>query len=416
MTASAPAGPIVRFHRSVAESLGGLPGAFWWLWAATLVNRLGGVVTFLALYLTADRGYSASYAGVVASLIGLGSAIAALVGGVLADRIGRRPTLLAAQLLTALTTAALGFADGQLAIASTAFLVGLSSYASRPATSAIIADLVPAADRARAFALNYWAINIGFGVSAALAGLVAAHDYRVLFLVDALSTLLCAVVVFVRVPETRPAEPQQDAAGPGVGPGAGLGSVFRDRRFMALVGLTFAFGLMLQQGNTTLAVDMGKAGLTSTQYGVVIGINGLLIVLLQIPVTRLTKGQHRGMLLLVSALLTGAGFGLTAFAGSSALYYAATVGVWTLGEMIQAPTSMSLVSELSATSTRGRYQGVNSLAWSAASFLGPVAGGLLLDHAGRGALWGCCAVLGTVAAVGYLALGRRVDTGRYSMS
>ncbi|MFD7594037.1 MDR family MFS transporter [Kitasatospora sp. NPDC059812] len=428
MTASAPAGPIVRFHRSVAESLGGLPGAFWWLWAATLVNRLGGVVTFLALYLTADRGYSASYAGVVASLIGLGSAIAALVGGVLADRIGRRPTLLAAQLLTALTTAALGFADGQLAIASTAFLVGLSSYASRPATSAIIADLVPAADRARAFALNYWAINIGFGVSAALAGLVAAHDYRVLFLVDALSTLLCAVVVFARVPETRPVEPQRDAAGPGEGPGegvgegagsgpsAGLGTVFRDRRFMALVGLTFAFGLMLQQGNTTLAVDMGKAGLTSTQYGVVIGINGLLIVLLQIPVTRLTKGQHRGMLLLVSALLTGSGFGLTAFAGSSALYYAATVGVWTLGEMIQAPTSMSLVSELSATSTRGRYQGVNSLAWSAASFLGPVAGGLLLDHAGRGALWGCCAVLGTVAAAGYLALGRRVDTGRYSMS
>ncbi|MGV9264900.1 MDR family MFS transporter [Kitasatospora sp. NPDC003701] len=409
---SAPASVAVRLRRSTTESLGGLPGAFWWLWASTLVNRLGGVASFLALYLTADRGHSASYAGMVVSLVGLGSVIAAVVGGVLADRIGRRPTLLAAQLLTALTTLALGFADGQLTIASTAFLVGLSSYASRPATSAIIADLVPAADRARAFALNYWAINIGFGVSAALAGLVAAHSYRALFLVDALSTLLCAVLVFSKVPETRPAAPERDRSAPGVG----LGTVFRDRRFMVLVGLTFAFGLMLQQGNTTLAVDMGRAGLTSAQYGLVIGINGLLIVLLQIPVTRLTKGRHRGILLLAGALLTGWGFGLTAFAGSSALYYAATVGVWTLGEMVQAPTSMSLTAELSSTHTRGRYQGVSSLAWSAASFLGPVAGGLLLDHAGRSTVWGCCALLGTAAAAGYLALSRRVDTSRYSIS
>ncbi|MEV7602632.1 MFS transporter [Kitasatospora sp. NPDC089797] len=407
----AQASLLVRLHRSTADSLGGLPEAFWWLWVSTLVNRLGGVVSFLALYLTAERGFSASYAGLVASLIGLGSAIAALVGGVLADRIGRRPTLLAVQVLTALTTVVLGSADGRTAIATAAFLVGLTGYASRPAISAMIADLVPGPDRARAFALNYWAINIGFGVSAALAGLIAARGYRPLFLVDALTTLLCAAVVFVKVPETRPTTPPLPAAAPtasgGVGPG--LATVFRDRRFMALTTLTFAFGLMLQQGNTTLAVDMGRAGLTSVAYGAVIGINGLLVVLLQIPVTRLTRDQHRGTVLLVSALLTGAGFGLTAFAGSSAPRYALTVGVWTLGEMVQAPASMSLVSELSATHARGRYQGVNSFAWSAASFLGPAAGGLLLDHAGREAVWGCCALLGLLAAAGYLALGRRMD-------
>ncbi|MFF7634159.1 MDR family MFS transporter [Kitasatospora sp. NPDC008050] len=421
-TPATPAGPAApaaaptlsaRLRRSTAESVGGLPSAFWWLWTTTLINRLGGfVVTFLALYLTADRGYSAAYAGLVASLFGLGSAIAALVGGVLADRIGRRPTLLVAQLLTALSTAVLGFADGQLMIASVAFLVGLSSNASRPATSAIIADLVPAADRVRAFALNYWAINIGFGVSAALAGLVASHGYLALFLADALSTLICAVVVFVRVPETRPAAPERDHAAPKVG----LGTVFRDRRFMVLVGLTFLVALIAQQGSTTLAVTMGRAGLTTTQYGLVIGLNGLLIVLLQLPVTRLIQGRDRGMLLLVGALLTGWGFGLTAFAGSSALYYAATVAIWTVGEIMQAPTSMSLVAELSPAHARGRYQGVNSLAWSAASFLGPAAGGLLLDHAGRGTVWGCCAVLGTVAAAGYLGLGRRVTRAGYSVS
>ncbi len=398
-----------RLRRAAAESLGGLPRQFWWLWTATLVNRLGGfVVTFLALYLTVDRGYSASYAGLVASLFGLGSAIAALVGGVLTDRIGRRPTLLAAQLLTAVSTAALGFADGQLMIATVAFLVGLSSNASRPAISAIIADLVPGPDRVRAYALNYWAINIGFGASAAVAGLVAAHGYLPLFLGDAFSTLLCAVVIFARIPETRPeVVPAQHHET--TKPQVNLGTVFRDRRFMTLVGLTFLLALVLQQGSTTLAVDMGKSGLSTTQYGLVIGLNGLIIVLLQIPVTRLIAGRDRGLLLLSGALLIGWGFGLTAFAGTSALFYAVTVAVWTIGEIIHTPTTMGLVAELSPAQARGRYQGVNSLAWSAASFLGPASGGYLLDHAGGGTVWGCCAVLGTVAAGGYLALGRRTD-------
>ncbi|MFJ6216819.1 MDR family MFS transporter [Streptomyces sp. NPDC092296] len=398
-----PALSAVR--RAVAETTGGLPGSFWWLWTSTLVNRLGGfVVTFLALYLTAGRGYSAGYAGLVASLYGLGSAVAALVGGVLADRVGRRPTLLVAQLSTAGCTLLLGFAQGQTAIAVSALLLGLAGNASRPATSAIMADLVPPQDRVRAFSLNYWAINIGFGVSAAVAGLVAAHGYLVLFVADAAATLLCALVVFAKVPETRP-EAAAAPTGGGARPGIGLGRVLRDGPFMALVGLTFLVALISQQGSTTLAVDMGEAGLTATQYGFVIGLNGLLIVLLQIPVTRLMTGRSRASLLFAAALLTGWGFGLTAFAHSAA-FYAVTVGVWTIGEIIQAPTTMALVAELSPAQARGRYQGVYSLSWSAASFLAPVGGGLLLDRAGGGAVWGACALLGTVAAVGYALLVR----------
>ena len=393
-----------RLRRALTETMGGLPRQFWWLWTSTLVNRLGGfVVTFLALYLTADRGYSASYAGLVVSLFGLGAAVASVGAGVLTDRIGRRPTLMAAQVGTALSTAVLGFADGQVAIASVAFLVGLCSNASRPAVSAMIADLVPAADRVRAYSLNYWAINIGFGVSAAAAGLIAAHGYLTLFLLDALTTLLCAVVVFVKIPETRPeaSAVRRDAAA------VSLGTVFRDTRFMAVVALTLLLALVVQQGSTTLAVDMGQAGITAAQYGLVIGLNGVLIVLLQIPVTRMTAGRNRTALLVASALLTGWGFGLTALAGSSAILFAVTVAVWTIGEIMNAPTMMGLVAELSPAHARGRYQGVYSLSWSLASFLGPALGGLLLQYAGGGAVWGACALLGTLAAAGYLALGRR---------
>jgi MFS family permease len=396
----------VRARAAIAETVGGLPRQFWWLWTSTLVNRLGSfVVTFLALYLTVDRGYSASYAGLVASLFGLGAAIAAVGGGVLSDRVGRRPTLLVAQVSTALCTAVLGFTDGPVGIALVAFLVGLTNNASRPAVSAIIADTVPEKDRVRAFSLNYWAINIGFGVSAAVAGLIATHGYLTLFLLDALTTLLCAVVVFVKIPETKPAAPAGSARP--AGPTVGLGTVFRDGRFMALVGLNLLLALVFQQGSTTLAVDMGQAGISTTRYGLVAGLNGLLIVLLQLPLTRLMQGRSRAALLVASALLTGWGFGLTAFAGSSAALFAVTVAVWTVGEIMGAPTMMGLIAELSPAQARGRYQGVYSLSWSLASFLGPAAGGYLLQHAGGGVVWGACAVCGTAAAGGFALLGRR---------
>ncbi|MGW4892593.1 MDR family MFS transporter [Kitasatospora sp. NPDC004240] len=399
-----------RMLRAVRETMGGLPPQFWWLWMSTLVNRLGGfVVTFLSLYLSTERGYPPSYAGLVAALFGLGSAIAAIVGGVLTDRIGRRPTLLVAQVGTAVFTAVLGFTDGQVAIAVVAFLVGFCGNASRPATSAIIADLVPEADRVRAYSLNYWAINIGFGVSAAAAGLVAAHGYLLLFLLDALSTLICAVVVFVRIPETRPEVPAARAERRE--PEVGLATVFRDTRFMALVWLTLLLALVAQQGSTTLAVDMGRHGISPGQYGVLIGLNGLLIVVLQIPLTRWMDGRSRSGLLVASALFMGWGFGLTALAGSSAWFYALTIVIWTVGEILNAPTMMSLVSELSPTHARGRYQGVYSLSWSLASVIAPAAGGLLLERAGSGVTWGACAVLGTVAAFGFLLLGRRTGDG-----
>ncbi|MGW2252171.1 MDR family MFS transporter [Kitasatospora sp. NPDC001660] len=395
-----------RFRKVLRETMGGLPRQFWWLWASTLINKLGAfVVTFLALYLTHDRGYSASYAGLVASLFGLGSAIASLGAGVLTDRIGRRPTLVTAQLGTALFTAVLGFVDGQVAIAVVAFLVGLCNNATRPATSAIIADLVPAEDRVRAYSLNYWAINIGFGLSAAVAGLIATHGYLTLFLLDALTTLVCAVVIFIRIPETKPEAPAATAKEPVVG----LGTVFRDGRFVSVVALNLLLALVFQQGSTTLAVDMGDAGITSSQYGLVIGLNGVLIVVLQIPLTRWMEGRSRTGLLIASCLFAGWGFGLAALAGSSAWIFAGSVAVWTIGEVLNAPTMMSLVSELAPTHARGRYQGVYSLSWSLASFLGPAAGGVLLERAGPAVLWGVCAACGSIAALGHVVLGRRTS-------
>ncbi|MFE0761093.1 MDR family MFS transporter [Streptomyces smyrnaeus] len=391
-----------RLRQAAVRSVGGLPRQFWWLWTSTLVNRLGAfVATFLALYLTVERGYSASYAGLVGALYGLGGVVSSIGAGVLTDRIGRRPTLLVAQLSTALSVAALGLVTHPVAIAAVACLVGMATNASRPAVQAMMADIVRPEDRVRAFSLNYWAINLGFAVSSTSAGLIAQYSYHLLFFGEAAMVLATALLTFWKLAESRPtAEPERETR-PGRDADISMWTVLRDSRFMVVVALNLLLATLIQQAFVSLPISMGQQGLNSTDFGTVIAVNGVLIVLLQLPLTRFIEHRDPAKLLIVSALLTGYGFGLNAFAGSSAAFYAFAVVVWTLGEMINSPTQMGLVVRLSPTHGRGRYQGMYTLSWSVANLGAPLLGGTVIDHYGADTLWAASAAIGTLAALGY---------------
>ncbi|MFF3652218.1 MDR family MFS transporter [Streptomyces sp. NPDC002181] len=395
---------VAGLRRAARESVAGLPREFWWLWTSTLVNRLGAfVATFMTLYLTVDRGYSASFAGLVVALHGLGGVVSSLGAGVMTDRLGRRPTMLAAQASTAFSVALLGFMEHPAAIAAVALLVGMTSNASRPAVQAMMADIVRPEDRVRAFALNYWAINLGFAVSATVAGFVAEYSYLAGFLGEAALTLVCAVLVYVKLPESRPERTAAERAA--AEPEIGLGTVLRDGRFMGVVGLSFLISLIFTQGSFGLPLAMGTGGFSTGDYGLVIAVNGVLIVLLQLPVTRFIEKGDPQKLLVVSALLAGYGFALTAFAGS-VWSLGLTVLVWTLAEIVNSPTQMGLVARLSPLHGRGRYQGMYTMSWAVASLVAPLMAGFMIDRWGAGWLWAAVAVLGTVAALGYWLLMR----------
>ncbi len=269
--------------------MSGLPSTFWWLWIGTLVNRAGAfVLPFLAFYLTDELDLTPAFVGLVLGAFGLGSTVAALVGGVLADRLGRRPVLLASQVSTAATLVALGFTTSSGPVLVLVTLLGLTSNTARPAFSAMMTDIVPPEDRVRAFSLNYWAINLGFAIAPVLGGLLASSGYLTLFLVDACTTLVFAVLVFLKVPESRP----DIAVAEGERPGS-MADVLRDRVFLVFVLLTFCFAVVFMQHLSSLPVQMDADGLTPSQYGGIIALNGLLIVFVTVPLTRLLQAYPR---------------------------------------------------------------------------------------------------------------------------
>ncbi|WP_430780674.1 MDR family MFS transporter [Actinoplanes sp. G11-F43] len=386
------------------QTAGGLPRQFWVLWAGTLINRLGSfVVLFLSIYLTSDRGFSQSQAGLVLGVYGVGGAIGTMGGGVLSDRWGRRPTLLIAQFGAAALMLGLGLAQTYPQILVAAFALGLFAEAARPAFGAMMIDVVPEHDRVRAFSLNYWAINLGFALAAVCAGLAAQVDYLILFVVDSASTLVTAVISLIFLAETRPARPSGAIAA--VAPtGGGLGAALRDRVFLTFVGLNFLTVLVIFQHQATLSISMIADGYSAVDYGTIIAVNGVLIVLGQLFVPRLIQGRDSARVLAVGALLVGAGFGLVGVAWS-ALTLAFTVVIWTLGEMLQSPSNAATIAALAPGSLRGRYQGLNSLSWQAGSALAPILGGLALQTAGDTVLWASCFGICVLVAIGQVLAG-----------
>jgi MFS family permease len=382
--------------------VGGFPRQFWLLWTGTLINRLGSfVVILLAIYLTGERHFSQSATGLVIGLYGVGGAIGTTIGGVLADRWGRRPTLLVAQFGAAALMLTLGFARtyGQILVA--ALVLGIVAEAARPAFQAMMIDVVPDRDRLRAFSLNYWAINLGFAVAAIGAGFAAQFNYLLVFAIDAGTTLIAATIALIFIRETRPVRPPPTVV---ASRDPGLRTVLRDRAFLTFLGLNLFAVLVMFQHQSTLPIAMTADGLSPATYGWVIALNGFLIVAGQMFVPKLIGGFPRSRVLALATLVVGVGFGLVTFAGS-AWFYGLTVIIWTLGEMMQSPSNAALIADLSPVALRGRYAGLNSLSWSAGAALAPILGGLVQQHLGNTALWLGCALVGAATAGGQLVAG-----------
>nr|WP_111833031.1 MFS transporter [Actinomadura madurae] len=386
-----------RFAAFLRPKVGGLPRTFWVLWAGTLLNRLGTMVEpFLGLYLTTTRGLSLTQAGMVMAVLGAGSLGGQLAGGALADRIGRRVTLTLATVGTGAAMLALGYAEGLAAIVAAALLLGLLLDMYRPASQAMVADVISPRDRPRAFGLLFWAVNLGWAVAMVLGGTLARQGFLWLFWIDAVTCAAFGLLVWRAVPETRARGVRAERAG-------GFGRVLRDRVMVAYVLITLVYTFVLMQGMTTMPLAMKEAGLGPQDYGLAIAANGVLIIIVQPLVNAWLARRDHSLVMVAGFVLVALGYGLTALAASLAAY-TATILVWTLGEITAASVLQAVVADLAPAGLRGRYSGLYGMAWSGGFLLAPLGGTQLLGAGGAPALWLTCAGLALGAAAAQLAL------------
>lgn len=378
-------------RRTLREEMRSLPGSVWLLAVGSFINRFGSfVAVFLILYLR-DKGYSIAEAGFVVSLYGAGNVAAAAVGGLIADRLGRRNAIALSMFSSAATLLALLQADDIVAIGALTFLAGVTGEWYRPASSALLADLVPAGQRLPAFALNRLAVNLGLALGPATAGLLADRSFAYLFVADALTSAVFGVMTLAVLPEgvrTRRGEERH---------GEAIRTIGRDRAFLFFLASSVLGAFVYFQATSTFPLHVKESGLSNADYGLLISLNGLAILLLELPFTSITQRFRAVPTLAVGSLLVGFGFALNAWAASLAALAFAVV-IWTIGEIIYAPVAATYVADIAPVHLRGRYLAAKSLTHGLAFMLGPGIGAALFAWNGD-AFWLLCGLLGTVSAL-----------------
>lgn len=369
-----------------------LPRSLWILFAGIFVNRFGSFVTvFLILYMI-SRGYTLTQAGVAVSAYGIGSIAASAFGGYFADRLGRRNTIIFSMFSSAATMLLLSQASTLLLIILLVGLAGLTTELYRPAASALIADLVPSGQRVRAYALSRFCINLGFAAGPAVAGFLASRSFLLIFVGDALTSVIFGLLALFALPTGMHSYVKQDPTQSGLFP-----ALRSDHRFLLFLLASLMITFVYFQSQSTFALQVHTLGLSNTFYGMLISLNGLLVVFLELPISTLTQRLPMGPVIATGFLLIGLGFGLIAFASTFPLL-TLTVGIWTLGEMIHSPVSTAYVANLAPPHLRGRYQGTWGMIWSGGLILGPLLGTLIFSWSTQG-LWLICGGLGMVSAL-----------------
>jgi predicted MFS family arabinose efflux permease len=387
-----------------------LPRGVWVLFATTLVNRAGTMaLPFLVLYLTRDLKFTTAQAGIVLGSYGAAAFVSAALAGRLSDVLGPTHIIRDSLFATGVILFAFPFARTFPAVLAMTVALSLAAEAFRPASLAVVADLVKPAQRKPAFALTRLAINLGMSTGPALGGYLSTISFRSLFLVNGTSALLAGLVFVValsRAPIHR-ALPAVGPDGPVVLP---TRRAYSDPRLLFFVAAAFPVAVVFFQHISSMALYLVRdLRLSPIDYGLFFTINTLLIVALEVPINSATAHWPHRRTLALGAFLSGAGFGALAFAWNF-WSVAATVVIWTFGEMFFFPGMAAYVTDIAPASRRGEYMGLAGMSMNLGFAVGPWAGTAVLDRFGGKMLWLGAFALGLVATTMMMRLSDEAPT------
>ncbi len=414
--AATPRGTI-RLARVLGAWRTDLPGPVVLLQAGTAVNFFGTglILPFEIIYLHEVRGFPAATAGLVlASVMGT-AAVATLPSGALLDRFCAKPILITGNLVNALGYGGLAFVDRPWQGFVCSVVAGAGFGVAGTANQVLSLTLVTPEQRAASIALRRVAGNFGMGAGATVAGFIVAaaghlRTFQALYLFDAVTFAVFALVVLVGIPHPRVANAESASDS-----GRGFRAVARDRLLLALIAanivLVMVGGAFFSNVLPPFATAHTPVG--PGEIGIVIFLNTFFIVVAQVPATRVVKRMRRTHALAATSALFAAGLLAVLLATLTRSTLAATTVlagvaiVIAIGECAQFIVLGPVVAELAPPHLLGRYMSLYGLSFMAGVALGPAVGGVLLATSPDAVWWGGALAL-AVTGAGFLRLGHRI--------
>lgn len=387
-------------------------GQIWILFAGTIVATIGSnmVMPFLSIYMYQQMSISMTMIGLAFFISTLSGAIASYIGGSLADKVGRKPLLIAGLILQVvayiLIGAALSFNVSYwiiVAVLSVAFFIdGLY----RPVPDVMIADITEPEKRVEVYGLIRVAFNIGVVVGPVMGGVLALvyMSYSTMFIIAAIGTAGYLLLALLMLRDTKPAEASEALRL------TDIIDVAMDKPFLMFALLNCLLLIPYSQMYTLLSVySSAYLGFNTVEIGGIFAVSGLMVALFQFPISAAIKRYRMTSMLALCSVVFAIGFGMIAGISGVAMIYLSMV-IITLAEMLWAPSSAALQANMSPENRRGRYFGFGNLAGSLGFAIGPLFGGVLKDSMGENvpAMWLVIAGMFLVIMGGFFLLGKVV--------
>ena len=383
------------------------------LWALSFgwfVGAMGFAVAipFISIYFHSELGLSLSEIGLFFGAMALVRSLFQLVGGEIADRFERKYLLVYTQILRAIAFVGIAVSIymnlGFWAIAVSLLVNSIFGAMFHPAANAMVSDVLPKDKRLDGFAITRAAGNLGWAAGPALGGFMAAKSYGHLFSLAAIITVLSGIVfwIFLKPPKISQLDERfklKDLI------------AVKDDPFLAKHSiLIFILYLVVAQLIAPFSVySVEIAGISEVQLGYLYTLNGLLVVSLQIPITRLLAKKKFTTQLALGGLIYSIGYGLIGFY-SSFNFFLLTIIIITFGEMVMSPPSLALTSKMAPEGRMGRYMGIFGFFVASGWSFGPLYGGFILESFGHSPIvaWMLISFLGLISCVGYLILSKQL--------
>ncbi len=385
----------------------GLPRSIYILFITRVVNALGNFVyPFLTMFLTQKLGFSATEASNYFTYSFAFTTVGSLIGGKLADHLGRRNLMVLFQGMAAICFGMCAFVSEPIWIPRLLIVAGFFGSAAQPANSAMVADLTNKANRKYAMSLLYLGINIGFTVGPTLAGLLYNLHTEWIFLGNAAANIITVLLLYFFIKETIPTEEDIEISkklndDEGAESKWLLVALLRRPVLLLFMVARFVYSFVYASIGFAIPLQISKAfgtELGPSYFGYVMSFTGFVVIAFTLPSIRLTSGNKP----VVNAALAGAfyavGFGMMAFASDLYLYFIAGF-IFTVGEILDVTNSGVYLANHSPINHRARFNSVMPLLMSLGHTLGIVAFGRIIDAYGLSTLWFICFSMAAVAAV-----------------
>lgn len=387
-----------KLYSNYLNTFKGLSKEVWWLALITFINRSGTmVIPFLSLYLTESLHYTLENVGWIMSAFGVGSVLGSWMGGKLTDKYGFYPVMYLSLALTGILFIGLQFIEEFYAFCFAIFLVMLVADAFRPAMFVAMNTYSKAENKTRSVTLIRLAINLGFSAGPAIGGfIITSINYKGLFWMDGITCLLATLVLInVLHPKKAQVIDEQRVQNPQPIRSDGLFWIF----FVAM----FIFGFIFLQYFSTMPLYYRDVhALTEFDIGLLLGMNGFLIFVLEMPLIKwLGDSKYsKELLITIGLLLTGLSYVVLLMTPWIGILIIGML-LMTLGEMIAFPFSNSFVIERSKRGKQGEYMAFYSISFSAAHIFGHNSGLQMVDNFGYDTTW---TVISIISAIGVLTL------------